>query len=221
MILIMECDVQRFDLIDIVVLEGDPNVLPWERKNSRIKHLFQMCKATNKTLFACGIGMQLLVHFCAIGEQQIKVINGAEKGGLLETISQYKSAEVLSQLDQSTVFLDYATGDFYCFDINECQWKPNGNVGMHYSKALDFVPGGREIVRKPTVHRSETLNGNLFLQKVTDVKAHVDKIHQSNFLFKGIQSEFVVDASNQWDPHPVQTMDLHIVKENYTVMAES
>ena len=62
------CLVKRFDLIDIVVIEGDPNVLPWERKNHRIKALFEMCKATNKTLFACGFGMQLLVHFCAIGE---------------------------------------------------------------------------------------------------------------------------------------------------------
>ena len=28
---------KRFDLIDIVVLEGDPNVLPWESKNAKIK----------------------------------------------------------------------------------------------------------------------------------------------------------------------------------------
>ena len=48
---------KRFDLVDIVVIEGDPSVLPWERKNHRIKLLFEMCKATNKTLFACGFGM--------------------------------------------------------------------------------------------------------------------------------------------------------------------
>ena len=78
---------KRFDLIDIVIIEGDPNVLPWERKNNRIKLLFEMCKATNKTLFACGFGMQLLVHFCAIGEQTLSVINGKEKGGLLQTIN--------------------------------------------------------------------------------------------------------------------------------------
>ena len=85
-------------MIDIIVIEGDPNVLPWERKNHRIKLLFEMCKATNKTLFACGFGMQLLVHFCAIGEKRINVINGGEKGGLLETIVEHKSPEVLSSL---------------------------------------------------------------------------------------------------------------------------
>ena len=85
-------------MIDIVVIEGDPNVLPWERKNYQIKMLFEMCKATNKTLFACGFGMQLLVHFCAIGEQRLHVINGKERGGLLETISKFKQAEVLNNL---------------------------------------------------------------------------------------------------------------------------
>lgn len=91
-------------------------MLPWEKKNQRIKLLFQMCKATNKTLFACGAGMQLLVHFCAIGEQTLNVINGNQKGGLLQTISKFKKPENLHELSPNSVFLDYATGDFYSFD---------------------------------------------------------------------------------------------------------
>jgi hypothetical protein len=42
-----------------------------------------MCKATDKILFSSGIGVPLLVNFCAIGERKIKVINGNEKGTLL------------------------------------------------------------------------------------------------------------------------------------------
>ena len=38
-----------------------------------------------------------------------------------------------------SVFLDYATGDFYQFDKYEFEWKPKGNVGMHYSKALEVT----------------------------------------------------------------------------------
>ena len=152
-------------MIDIVVIEGDPNVLPWERKNYRIKLLFEMCKATNKTLFACGFGMQLLVHFCAIGEQRLHVINGGEKGGLLETISAHKTPEVLSSLGPNSVFLDYATGDFYAFDKYECQWKPKGNVGLHYSKALEVskMVSGRELVSKTQVYRAQATPTNLHL----------------------------------------------------------
>ena len=128
---------KRFDLIDIIIIEGDPNVLPWERKNHRIKLLFEMCKATNKTLFACGMGMQLLVYFCAIGEQNLNVINGNQKGTLLQDIAKYKTADALTNLAPGSVFLDYATGDFYSFDKYECQWKPKGNVGLHYQKAIE------------------------------------------------------------------------------------
>lgn len=221
---------KRFDLIDIVVVEGDPNVLPWGRKNHQIKRLFEMCKATNKTLFACGLGMQLLVHFCAIGEQTIRVINGGEKGGLLQTISKFKSPEVLNSLTPQSVFLDHATGDFYSFDKYSCEWRPKGNVGMHYSKALEVVggnprdsKGGRELVSKTQVYRAQavTASSNLFLQKATDVKCYVDKHHHGHYLFRDIEPQFVVDVSNLWDPHPVLTTSINIVKTKFHTMAES
>jgi hypothetical protein len=62
----------------------------------------------------------MLVHFCAIGEQSLNIINGQEKGSLLQMISSYKTPEVLNNLTPSSVFLDYATGDFYSFDKYEC-----------------------------------------------------------------------------------------------------
>lgn len=70
-------------MIDFVIIEGDPDVLPWEKKAKNLKLLVEMCKATDKILFSSGIGVPLLVNFCAIGERKIKVINGKEKGTLL------------------------------------------------------------------------------------------------------------------------------------------
>ena len=101
--------------------------------------------------------MQLLTHFCAIGEQKIHVINGREKGSLLSTINQFKAPDVLNSLTPESVFLDYATGDFYGFDKYECQWKPKGNVGLHYSKAIEVgktITPGRELVTKTQVYRA-------------------------------------------------------------------
>ena len=81
----------------MVIMEGDPNLLPWERKCARVKLLFEQCKATNKTTFIAGIGMQLLVHYCAIGERPLHVINGDEKGSLLQDINKFKSHEALKK----------------------------------------------------------------------------------------------------------------------------
>lgn len=72
-----------------MILEGDPDVLPWERKAKNIKRLVELCKATDKIFFSSGIGLPLIVTFCAIGDRKIKVINGNEKGGLLKDIHSF------------------------------------------------------------------------------------------------------------------------------------
>ena len=107
---------QRFDLIDFVIIEGDPDVLPWEKKAKNLKTLVEMCKSTNKILFSSGIGVPLLVNFCAIGEKRIHVINGNEKGSLLSEIHKFKSQTALKSLTPDSVFLDYTTGDYYSFN---------------------------------------------------------------------------------------------------------
>ena len=69
----------------------------------------------------------------------------------MQTIQNFKTPEVLNNITPQSVFLDYATGDFYQFDKYETQWKPKGNVGIHYSNALEVsktMPGSA-LVSKP------------------------------------------------------------------------
>lgn len=47
-----------------------------------------MCKMTNKCIFASGIGMQLLVYYCATNLAELNVINGTERGGPLTLIKE-------------------------------------------------------------------------------------------------------------------------------------
>ncbi len=49
----------------------------------------------------------------------------------------------------------------------------------------------------------------------------MDKHHHGHYLFKDIPPEFVVDVVNLWDPHPVRTTSINIVKEKLNIMAES
>jgi hypothetical protein len=137
-------------LIDFVIVEGDPDVLPWERKAKNIKRLVEMCKATNKIFFSSGIGLPLIVNFCAIGDRKIRVINGDEKGSLLHEIHNFKSNQELSMLHPESVFLDNSTGDFYVFDPLESEWKPKGNVGLHFKKTIEVTEmPGSAFVQKP------------------------------------------------------------------------
>ena len=102
-----------------------------------------MCKATDKLLFSSGIGLPLLVTFCAIGECNIRVINGNEKGTLLSEIQKYKTREQLEKLTPDSVFLDNSTGDFYVFDPIDSEWKTKGNVGLYFKKTIEIneMPG--------------------------------------------------------------------------------
>lgn len=68
-----------------------------------------MTKLTDKPLFASGFGVQLLAHFCAIGNRQLKVVNGNERGGDLKEMSSFNP----SLLKLNEVYLDNRTGDFY------------------------------------------------------------------------------------------------------------
>jgi len=70
-----------FDHIDFVFIDGDTSQLPWLPGCAKFAFLFSMCKKTNKTLFAAGFGMQLLVYFCATSFRHLRVIN--PKGDLL------------------------------------------------------------------------------------------------------------------------------------------
>lgn len=54
---------KRFDYLDFVFIDGDPNFLPWMKKCKKIRILFKMCKQTNKVLFAAGIGFELLIYY--------------------------------------------------------------------------------------------------------------------------------------------------------------
>jgi hypothetical protein len=48
---------QRFDLIDLVVMEGSPVALPWEQRSQKYWLLFLMCKLTDKPLYSSGFGV--------------------------------------------------------------------------------------------------------------------------------------------------------------------
>jgi hypothetical protein len=152
-----------FDYVDIVFLDGDGNLLPWMRKCEKLKILFKMCKITNKCLFASGFGMQMLVNYCATCFAEVQVINGGERGGPLTTIKEVPAKLVANGGAKSNlVFLDNLTGDYYALDEKSSQWKPQGNFGLHYSRAMASLGGsvGGDLVKKVSTYQS----------KVTDLK---------------------------------------------------
>jgi len=143
-----------------------------------------MCKKTNKALFVSGLGMQFLVYYCATGFADVQVINGQEKGGSLSTIKDV-DARLLPGLEKNQVFLDNLTGDFYHYDRQHNEWKPSGNTGLHYSRAMASHGGlvGGDLIKKVKEYQAKglnTLKPVLFFSKLTDVRCAVRKQYISH-----------------------------------------
>jgi hypothetical protein len=146
-----------FDCLDFIFIDGDPNLLPWLNKCEKFALLFKMCKATNKCFFAAGIGLQMLVYYCATHFADLKIINGGGRGSNLKDIHTLDPAWV-QNLSKNKVFLDNATGDYYTFRKDLNVWAPVGNAGLHYSKAAEAYGGIGEFMTKTKTYKSKNLN---------------------------------------------------------------
>ena len=148
-------DAQKmFDCLDFIFIDGDPNLLPWMRQCEKFALLFRMCKITNKCLFSAGIGLMLLVYWCATNFASLKVINGGGKGSNLNEIHQLKLRKI-QNLAKDEVFLDNATGDYYTFRKDTEVWTPLGNTGIHNSNAAEQYGG---MMMKTKTYRPKNLN---------------------------------------------------------------
>lgn len=107
--------------------------------------LFKMAKQVDKPVFAAGLGLPMLVYYCAIGNRKLQIIN--QKGGPLKNIKQVLNGdhEKLKTLDSKNhVYLDELNGDYYGYDAKQKSWIPQGNVGLHYSKAEATINGDKK-----------------------------------------------------------------------------
>ena len=80
------------------------------------------------------------------------VIN--ERGGPLASIKEVNVKAIKS----NHVYLDNLTGDYYSYSAEKEEWKPLGNVGLHYSRAMASFGGavGGDLVKKVSTYQSKT-----------------------------------------------------------------
>ena len=120
---------KKFDYLDFIFIDGEPNMLPWYEKSQKLLILLKMCKRTKKVLFAAGCGMLMHVYLCSNKYHINKVINGNGKGTSLNRIFSMK-VEELGQIQSGDVFLDSGTGDMYCYDNITSEFFPIVNIGL-------------------------------------------------------------------------------------------
>jgi hypothetical protein len=115
------------------------------------------------------------------------------------------------------VYLDNLTGDFYSFDQASGEWKPAGNVGLHYSRAMASLGGvvGGDLIKKVSTYHAKGVNNlkpGLLYSKLTDVRCSMKKQYISHPLAVNLPQEFIVENKNTWDPHPLNITNIDLVE---------
>lgn len=67
---------------------------------------------------------------------EVKVVNNEEKGG---PVCQIDNIDYKFSKYKDNVFLDSLTGDYYIYNQELMKWLPSGNMGMHYSRAVEGI----------------------------------------------------------------------------------
>lgn len=128
-----------FDHLDMVFIDGDPNILPWFSKARKVSAtqfliLIRMCKRTGKVMFASSFAMQMFTFLCSTNIFVNRIVNGNGKGSLTSAFTTVpKTAR--NKLEYGDLFLDNATGDLYGYDVAKEEFYPIANCSLHSHKA--------------------------------------------------------------------------------------
>eukprot|EP00826_Nyctotherus_ovalis_P047926 TRINITY_DN5590_c0_g4_i1.p1 TRINITY_DN5590_c0_g4~~TRINITY_DN5590_c0_g4_i1.p1 ORF type:complete len:320 (+),score=91.44 TRINITY_DN5590_c0_g4_i1:156-1115(+) len=204
-----------FDSVDIVLMDGDANLLPWSKPAAKLALFFRQCKQCNKALFAAGFAFYMLIYYCATNFAPVKIVNGSK----LEEINKYPT----ENLPACAAFLDNETGDMYTYNSNTNSWIPSANAGLHYTKnAMSAAVG--QFVQNVKVYRGKVeirdLN-DVYKSNENEAICFVRKASVQHWGMVGLPQKFLVLAKNAWDPHPVNVTQAGVVGPNYHTLAEN
>jgi len=74
------------------------------------------------------------------------------------------------------------------YNQEQAKWLPQGNVGMHYSRAKESIDyqEHEKVKRKETYKTHEAKYSGLYVSKLSESKCCLKKQHINHWLFEGL-----------------------------------
>ena len=102
---------------------------------------------------------------------------------------------------------------------------PAGNTGLHHARTAENFGALSEFVIKVKTYKKkggvESGARSLYKSQLNEVRCVVDKHYIQHWAFENIPTEFMVDNTNAWDPHPINITHVAQVCRNYLTLAAS
>ena len=181
-----------------------------------------MCKMTDKAVFACEVGMQILIYFLATNyKMDINIINANSEIESIENISKIPTTFIKNS-KKSDFFLDYVTGDAYEYKNFKNEWEPMMNIGLHKQKLTEkYIERGKYLLRTKSAQRPNSVSVKLeqkYSSMNTEIKVSIQKHNLSHWLVKGLPLQFIVMTNSTWFSHNIsvqnQNLELQVLSES-------
>ena len=161
---------KNFDKIDIVIIDGYEKYAPWDQRSYTLCEFIKLCKITNKTLYAGGVGFEILIYYLATGS--LNEYNFVNAKGQIKSLEEMSMApkKFLKELKNNEIFLDYVTGDILEYKSDET-WVPIKNIGMHKQLTAEkYMPRGKFVLKECFRGKDFVKNLNAFSTAYDEIK---------------------------------------------------
>jgi len=157
---------KSFCLLDVVLIDGDPNLLPWHEEASDLLQLvYQIVYSQGWqrtpggssciTMFCTAVGAQMVQYLANAGQRIVGVFNGSVEGRG-QRMREDEKLKILAAIDKNQeasekgVFLDNSTGDVWELNKKDKCWRKELNLGLlaHGSRnhpSQKYRPPGGEL----------------------------------------------------------------------------
>ena len=193
---------KNFNSIDMVFIDGIETYSPWKKRSHLLAKFVELCKLSNKVLYAGGVAYEILIYYLSIGSiNEYNIINSKGEIKALEEINKIP-LQLLNGIKKNEIFLDFVTGDLLEYRKNINSWEPIMNIGLHHQiSAEKYFSRGKFVLTE--IFRGKDYIKNEFAMNTycQEIKIKITRQYVSHYLVQNCPIEFIGISSLEWFPH--------------------
>jgi hypothetical protein len=157
---------KNFNSLDMIFIDGIENYSPWKKRSNYLSKFVELCKLSNKVLYAGGVALEILIYYLSLGSfNDYNFINSNGEIKALEEINKMP-IQYLKGIKKNELFLDFVTGDLLEYRKNDNFWEPIMNIGLHHQiSAENYFSRGKFVLKENFKGISFSINFVLYKEK--------------------------------------------------------
>jgi hypothetical protein len=193
---------KNFNSLDMIFIDGIEMYSPWKKRSHSLAKFLELCKLSNKVLYAGGVALEILIYYLSIGSiNEYNIINSKGEIKAIEELNQI-SSQFLKGLKKNEIFLDFVTGDLLEYRNHEKLWEPIMNIGLHHQiSAEKYYSRGKFVLNDKFKGKDYNKNESAMNTFCYEIKVKITRQYVSHYLVQNCPIEFIAISSLEWFPH--------------------